>query len=117
LQNSVEVTWVICDYAGGVGGSGSSKESSFLRVLKGQQVEVVEWGDPMCLVRLVGGDPTNTTPTTNPSEGLVPLSVLKQVPPPPPSSGGGRLNNSSSSDNNTLINNTTTTTTNNGKQA
>jgi len=66
----VEVTWVVSDFIGS--GVTGSKE---LTVHKGQQVEVVEIGETMCLVRMLGG-----TPEQPGAEGLVPLSVLKQVP-------------------------------------
>lgn len=71
MQNSNDIAWVLSDHAAASG----SKEVS---VHKGQQVEVLEWSvannADMCLVRLqVSGSDIQP-------EGLVPASVLKQVP-------------------------------------
>lgn len=66
----MDITWVVSDYNGTAG----TRE---LTVHKGQQVEIIEVSTSspdMCLVRLLisGGDAQ--------PEGLVPLSILKQLP-------------------------------------
>ena len=82
------MTWVVSDYTGAAG----SRE---LTVHKGQQVEILEvsGNNPeMCLVRLLvsGGD------TVQP-EGLVPISVLKQLPHTRLRSSGEQENGKSNS--------------------
>lgn len=67
----MDSTWITGDHVAAPG----SRE---LTVHKGQQVEIVELPHgsvEMCLVKLLGSGGSET-----PSEGLVPMAVLKQLP-------------------------------------
>ncbi|CAL8069824.1 unnamed protein product [Orchesella dallaii] len=70
-RSSIDVTWVVADHVAAPG----SRE---MTVHKGQQVEILELmggSSEMCLIRLHSTSGSELQP-----EGLVPITVLKQIP-------------------------------------
>lgn len=75
-QSSIDTTWVVADHVATPG----SRE---MTVHKGQQVEILELmggSSEMCLIRLHSSSSTSSGGSELQPEGLVPITVLKQIP-------------------------------------